>query len=265
MARRHHGSGRRRRQGGSLRHPGTLPAPPPGTYDPVLDANVRAASRGIGDLKSDTLQNKTRLNDDLLLGINDLNINQQQGLEDIFKGGVRQNQDYKEQTGALNRNYLDLASQQQQQQRSAGADQSGAVAQAVAKRAINHALEQRPLDTALSRYKQDATTDVGRLKDETTRNRSKLTLNYQRGNTDLDTTLTRAVRENKAFGQDTTRSRYYQARESGWNPSTSPGLGTGGRGRRRRPRGPNSFTGGPRRGRGLSGMLRQPMPRIPRL
>jgi hypothetical protein len=40
--------------------------PPPGTYDPAIDAQVRAAQRGYGDLGQDYTVGKTRAQDDYL-------------------------------------------------------------------------------------------------------------------------------------------------------------------------------------------------------
>src|SRR3954466_9226666 len=42
--------------------------PPPGWYDPSLDAQQRAAQRGLGDLEQDTEKSQTRATSDFNLG-----------------------------------------------------------------------------------------------------------------------------------------------------------------------------------------------------
>lgn len=44
-------------------------SPPPGSYDPTIDANQNAAWRGLGDLRQDVERTNTRSANDLSLAI----------------------------------------------------------------------------------------------------------------------------------------------------------------------------------------------------
>jgi hypothetical protein len=46
----------------------------------------------------------------------------------------------------------------------------------------------------------------------------RLGVGFQRGETDRGTALSRAGREDRAFGLDTAAQRLYQATQSGWVP-----------------------------------------------
>src|SRR5690349_19596385 len=81
--------------------------PPVGSYDPALDASVRASGRGLQDLTSDTgLQDQRSAND---YGLGQNNINEQRGntLADLLRNYQWGNED-------RNKSYQILASNQTQ-------------------------------------------------------------------------------------------------------------------------------------------------------
>ena len=115
-----------------------VPVPPPGTYDPALNAQLDAARRGYGDVQRDTslqsLRNAADLginrealtrsydrgNEDLVTGYNrgnedltrgyqrntsDLDLGYQRGTTDLGTARSRGVEDYDWQVGALQRGY----------------------------------------------------------------------------------------------------------------------------------------------------------------
>jgi hypothetical protein len=83
----------------------------------------------------------------------------------------------------------------------------GALMEAATKRQANQAIEQAPLDTSYARAGQDRDLSIQRLG-----------VGFQRGETDRGTALSRAGREDRAFGLDTAAEKMYQATQSGWVP-----------------------------------------------
>jgi hypothetical protein len=166
----------------------------------VLDAQRDAATRGYGDVKADTALAGTRAAADYQFGQDD--VNRQTG---------RYEEDYRTQTDMLKRQYDLLAGRQQDQAAGANVLGGGAVLQAAAKRAANQALQQKQLDLGLARAHDDRDVGLG-----------KLSVDFNRGLADRTTGLTRAGREDTAFGLDTAAQRAYQAAGMGYVP---PGRG----------------------------------------
>jgi hypothetical protein len=180
--------------------PWTPPRPPAGSYDPVLDAQRDAATRGLGDTRQDLALAGTRAAADY-----------QFGQDDVGRQFGRYEQDYGTQTQMLKRQYDLLAGRQQEQMAGANLLGGGAVLQAAAKRAENQRLQQSELDTGFTRAREDRDTGLGRL-----------SVDFTRGTADRTTALTRAQREDTAFGLDTAGQRAYQAAGMGYVP---PGRG----------------------------------------
>jgi hypothetical protein len=172
------------------------PRPPAGTYDPALDAARRAATRGYGDVKQDTRLAGTRAAEDF-----------QFGQDDINSAYVRTGEDYAANTAMIRRQYDILAGRQQEQANVSGVIGGGALMEAATKRQANQAIEQAPLDTSYARAGQDRDLSIQRLG-----------VGFQRGETDRGTALSRAGREDRAFGLDTAAEKMYQATQSGWVP-----------------------------------------------
>lgn len=160
--------------------------PPPGSYDPQIDAQVRAAGRGLGDTQADVGRDRQRMTDDAGIRIGDLTQQRDRTLADTLRGyqqqGVRQG-----------------ASAQEQ-----GVARGGTLQAALAARTENQG------------------RDTTRLGEDFKRSVDGVNLGVERGNTDFDQTLTRAGRENTFFGQDAGEQRFFQAGQAGWEAPTKP-------------------------------------------
>jgi hypothetical protein len=208
------------------------PPPPTGTYDPALDAQRRAASRGLRDTVADTSTANTRDTVDYGLGRDDIFRAQTRGNEDLTTSRDRGYGDVDRQIAVLQRGYQTLAGQQAQQFQAHGLAYGGAALQAAAKRQANEAFDQQPLDVARARIGEDFTRQTGRLGEDTGLQLGRLALDYAppdasnplggRRFQDRGTALTRAKREDTAFGLDVGAEKYFQATQSGWVPPGPP-------------------------------------------
>jgi len=222
-------------------------APPPGTYDPDLDAQQRASDRGLGDLIDDTGKAKERSATDLQLGLDQIgtgrkrntedyttatgrtNVEFGRSLSDLLTTRTRGGEDYQTSLGNLSRQYQQLGDVQLQAANKAGAlEGSGAGIQAARKRAENQSIDKAPIDTAYQRFQADSTRDESRIGEDKTyalgglktsydrgnedfdTQTGQLGLGYKRGNEDLDTQLTRGGREASMFTQDVAAARQFQ-------------------------------------------------------
>lgn len=222
---------RLRRPGRGTTYNGRLPGftpfrpptrPPQGYYDPAIDAGVRAAGRGLGDLSQDTERDNARGLTDYVTGQNRIDYNTGNSLADLLRGSQRENADYGTASGNLDRSYVNLRSSQQQNANAAGVLDSGWAAAARAKRDANQARDQSVLDTSHGRAVEDYGTNVTRTNNAADMQRGDLTLGYQRGGEDRQTNLTRATRENELFGADSNEAAWYGARAAGYVPPTKP-------------------------------------------
>jgi hypothetical protein len=130
---------------------------------------------------------------------------------DVNRAYTRTGEDYASNTAMLRRQYDILAGRQQEQANVSGVISGGALLEAAAKRRANQAVEQAPLDTGYQRAGQEHDLAIQRLG-----------VGFQRGVTDRGTALTRAGREDRAFGLDTAAERLYQASQAGWVPPRKP-------------------------------------------
>lgn len=211
-------------------------SPPPGTYDPALDAAQRAAQRGYGDLQMDTDRELERGGSDLALVKGDIERSQGRTLadmlrerarasEDFGQSRTRLGEDYSRATGQLGERYKRLGNQQSQQQRVMGGGR-GVLAQAMMKRAANRANEQVDLDRtrdrglqeigrAESRFMEDTDLDERRLNEDASLGIGRAGMQWGRRGEDLALGLQRAGRELDFFGQDTSEQRFFQAAQTG--------------------------------------------------
>lgn len=222
-------------------------APPLGYYDPNLDAQQRAETRGfentsddIGtalaragvDLAATTARygtDTTRAGEDYASGVAATERGAGRSLSDLILARGRTGEDYKTTLANLQRSYDTLANTQGEGARKAGAEATGGVyAQAARKRAANQALDKAPIDTAYQRFMADSTTSENRLGEDkatsladllrgynrTTEdlgwNQGQAGLGYTRQTGDLQTQLQRASDEHTAFGQDIDTARQMQ-------------------------------------------------------
>lgn len=196
--------------------------PPAGTYDPALDAQERATGRGLADFLEDTETGRTRATTDYGLGLADIATGERYQTEDMDRGLTRAREDHTSQSGLLSRRYSMLADSQVDQQAAAGVDRGGTVMAALAKRQANQAVDQAPLDSALSRFMEDDARGRLRLTEGADRQRGALGLNYSRAGEDFTEGVERAQRENTQFGLDIGEQRFYQATGAGYTPPSAP-------------------------------------------
>lgn len=177
--------------------------PPAGYYDPSLDAQQGAASRGLFDLGQDSNTQNLRDTTDYGLGLDSIQRGQTRGNEDLAsqRAGVtrgydrnssdintgygrnvadlntasaRGQQDYDSNVQALTRRYGQLGDTQRQGQAKAGVMRGGAMLQAAAKRTANEAIDRQPMDTSFQRFQTDQSTQLGRLGEDKTLGLSRL-------------------------------------------------------------------------------------------
>jgi hypothetical protein len=208
------------------------PPPPTGSYDPALDAQRRAASRGLQDTEADTGIANTRDTVDYGLNRDDVLRAQTRGLEDLTTSRDRGYGDVDRQVAVLQRGYQTLAGNQRQQFQAHGLAYGGAALQAAAKRQANEAFDQQPLDVARARIGEDFTRQSARLGEDAGLQLGRLALDYAppdaanplggRRFQDRTTALTRAQREDAAFGLDIGQEKVFQATQGGWVPPEPP-------------------------------------------
>jgi hypothetical protein len=222
---------------------GGKPYVPPGSYDPNLDAQLRASKRGLTDLIGigtspntyggdigkalergdiDYTLSKGATDQDYATGQARTEQGYQRNLSDLLTARERGGQDYQSNIGTLQRNYANLATSQAQAQRKAGAlPGGGVIAQAARKRDANQQIERAPIDTAYQRAVSDSQLGEQRLGQDRQNTLSDLLTGYNRqtgqlGNTqlrnveDLTTQAERAQREGNFFGQDTQTAKAAQ-------------------------------------------------------
>lgn len=205
--------------------PGFMPwqaaSPPPGSYDPTIDANYAAAARGLGDLRQDVERTNTRSANDLSLAIGadgQSGIGQQKAwsLSDNMRSRTRSQEDHGTATANLGRQYGNLARSQGQQAQQAGAVGGGALSDALLKRTANQGREQSGLDTSLSRTLADLSTSDQRIEKSAQDRVGNATLDYGRGVEDRNQVqVPRAQREYTQFGVDSEKQRSFQASSNG--------------------------------------------------
>ena len=203
--------------------PWTAPSrPPEGTYDPALDAQLRSAQRGFGDLQRDAERDTTRQANDLSTNRTDVNRQRTQTLADTQLGLDRGQQNYTRDIQGLDRTYSNLARKQAEGARQAGVSEGGGMLAAMAKRSENRAWEQAPVDTNWQRQQQDAATTVTRTNEGADRALGQLDLSASRATEDRGQNVTRAGRELGFYNQDIGAQRFYDARQTEYLPPNRP-------------------------------------------
>lgn len=190
-------------------------SPPPGTYDPGLDAALRANNRGVFDLQQDTERDNQRADTTHTAGVEQANTQRGWSLADLLAGHNRETQDYGTNTATLQRNYANLGSAQTAKASSGAFVDTGSIQAASGARTENQGRDQSVLDTAHSRAEEDYNTGVDRTNKTADWQVAGLDEGYQYGVDDRATSLARATREGSFFGQDTAGAKMYQATSSG--------------------------------------------------
>lgn len=222
---------------------GVFPAPyqppiPAGYYDPSLDAQRDAASRGLLNTEQDTGLAGRRAQGDYEYdtgqiytgygrGMEDLATTQDRGLGDIGTQRSYENVDYGRNVEMLTRQTAQLGRQQAEQSRKYGVTSGGIALLSANKRAENEALQRRDidtshertiagLDTAQTRLGQDITRGQTRLQEDRDSGLGRASTLYDRGVADRGTTLSRARSEDVFYGLDVDALKRYQAKQAGW-------------------------------------------------
>lgn len=186
------------------------PPAPAGSYDPVLDAQLGQAQRGLGDLRTDTETANTRDTVDYGLGRDAINLSQTRG-----------NQDLDRQVTMLQRSYDQLGRRQNEGARHQGILSGGLLMAAAAKRAANQQFDMQPLTTSRTRLTEDSDLARGRLALDLAPPSADNPLGGRRFQ-DRTTALTRGEREGVQFGLDVDAQKMFQASGAGYVP---PGRG----------------------------------------
>lgn len=187
------GGGKKGRQG--TRHPSAqrpLLNVPWGSYDPSIDAQLRASQRGLSDMREDTRtadrwaktdfsqrladigrgwqRNRADLARDVRRGRQDIGTRfQREGQkirfrrQDLRRDASRGREDLAQRMAAVGRQFSQLASSQREAQNASGTLQGGAAAAAAEKRAENQQIAEQPIRTAEARLNEDLATSLGRL------------------------------------------------------------------------------------------------------
>lgn len=196
--------------------------PPPGTYDPALDAQERAGDRGYGDLVADTELGNERAQDDFLTRKSSFQRELERTLHDLGLTRTRQQADYGRAVGDLQQGYRNLGVRQTEQAAGSGMLRGGALQQATQKRTLNEAHDRVPLDQHIARALEDIATNEKRAREGYDVNLGAATLDLDRGTTDRRTALERGGRENTQFGTDIGEQRWFQATQAGYDPPEKP-------------------------------------------
>lgn len=227
-----------------------LTGPPQFTFDPALEAQRRAAERGLEDTEADvrkkqryegvdwrqnrrdittkTKRGRADLNRDLSRGNEDLSTKE----TDVQRDAQRSREDFQTRLNNVSREFGELAERQAEAANAAGVNDSGTSAAAAAARARRQLQEEEPIHTAKSRMEEDLVgvlskigTERGRLGEDygtgmdrlvQERDRSRLLEGRRHGRTmfDLKTERERARREGAITDADLLEQQIWQAREN---------------------------------------------------
>jgi hypothetical protein len=220
-----------------------LPAPyqppiPAGYYDPSLDAQRDAASRGLLNTEQDVGLAGRRAQEDLGFETGQINTGYQRGIQDTeldrsyvnadFTQQHDWNQaDYERNVGMLTRSTQQLGRQQAEQARKYGVTSGGIALLSAAKRAENESLERQGIDTGYQRAQSTLTTghdralagldtSQRRLGEDRSSQLGRAGSLYDRGVADRGTALSRARGEDLFYGLDVDALKRYQAKQAGW-------------------------------------------------
>lgn len=203
-------------------------APPPGAYDPALDAAYDSAARGFRYGVEDTATADLRGTNDYGFNRDQIVRQRDQTLADMLTAHTREGQDYSANTANLARSYQQLGNSQREGAQASGVAAGGALAQALAKRTANQAIDQAPIDTGHQRAQENYDVGVKRTNEGADLDLGRLAVLAAPGSDenpaggrdwqDRHQTLARQGEELSNFGLDTNASRWYQATAAGYSP-----------------------------------------------
>lgn len=218
--------------------------------DPNIDAQRRAAQRGLEDLLVKLHRQGHQARQDAHTTIQDTRVQARRSKHDIQRGRrrdilsiqqhrqdtrrslTRGEQDFHTKLASLVQNFGNQASAQGQAANAAGVYDAGTLAASSAARATNFARERQPLDIARQRLQQDTRTNLGRLGIQARQTRTDAAQNLLRlgQDTQHDIHLTRrdlgrqiqdfrtqrqiGIREQRIGNADYLNSEIYSARQN---------------------------------------------------
>jgi hypothetical protein len=194
-------------------------SPPPDRYDPALDAQLGNANRGLAYHLDDLATAGERANSQLGIGTESVQRGQGRTLADLLREQMQAGQDYRTNTDALGRRFMQQG-QGQAQAASASGLSVGALQAAAAARAQNQGRAQAQLDTAFQRLNQSIDTQRQRVNEDAGLSLADLQRQYGYGVADRSTDATRSQIENANFGLDIGKEKFFQAGQTGY---ASPG------------------------------------------
>jgi hypothetical protein len=158
----------------------TLPDPPVGTYDPVIDYNAGAAQRGYNQTFNDAQTLFEQGQEDYGLGVKDLTRGRDRNLFDLDTSQTRLGQDYGFQTSELGRQFGILGRQQAEGAAQRGVTSAGLLGKSAQVRSENQGREQGQLDLQRDRGLQDIGTQRTRTGEDFDRGKLGLDLGNAR-------------------------------------------------------------------------------------
>lgn len=179
-------------------HPYQAPNVPAGYYDPALDAQRQAASRGLDYTSQDIGLAGSRAQQDY--GTQTADISRSRGYETA---------DYQHNVDMLTRQFQQLGRQQGERARQYGVTSGGLALLSAAKRQENQGIAQGQLDTAHTRAQTGF--DLAQ---------TGLDTGYNRGVADRGTQLGRARSEDTFYGTDVNAQKLYQAQQLNYEAPT---------------------------------------------
>jgi hypothetical protein len=183
-------------------------SPPPGTYDPALDAAERASRRGLEDYRQDTDRglergatdygltrgdqkrqrkyanedyktSKQSLHRNRERGLQSITQSRERGLQSIMQSRQRAGQDRDTSMQDIRRNYQNLGEQQEAGAYNAGIFGGGALAQSLAKRTANQQLEQAPVQRSYKRFREDSSQQENYLNVDSSQQENYLNVDFK--------------------------------------------------------------------------------------
>lgn len=155
--------------------------PPFLSFDPAIEAQRRAAQRGLQDTEADVKTEQHFSEKNLAQALRDIRTNTSRkrgGInrdafraerkftneeEDVNKKGQRGNEDFDTQLANIGRQFAQLGHRQGEAANAAGVLDTGTMAAAGAARAGNQRLAEAPINTGRERLNEDLATALGRL------------------------------------------------------------------------------------------------------
>jgi hypothetical protein len=220
------------------------PPIPSGYFDPALDAQRQAASRGLLNTEQDVGLAGRRAQEDLGYETGQINTGYDRGIQDTEFQRSYANADYTQQhdwnqqdydrnVGLLTRQYTQQGRQQAEQARKYGVTSGGIALLSAAKRAENQSIDRSGIDTSYQRAQSGLTTAhdrtlqgldtaQSRMGEDKTTALSRAGTLYDRGVGDRGTVLGRARGEDTFYGLDVGAQKQYQAQQAGYDAPTGP-------------------------------------------